>query len=181
MRNKTLISSMVLSVACVSAANAGVVDPFTTTQTPPPYGTFVDITGGIFNQRALVKTGGGSGSVSGGSVNFVADSSVNNTGMAFGLQYRQDVNESSIDLSGISMSFNLTATGGYRLLWVFEDATGKGADVRLVRGKAWRSSRRRRLRGTARMASLSCGEDLFCSLQSSARSPRLSSNSRGVC
>ena len=28
MRNKTFISSMVMSVACVSAANAGVVDPF---------------------------------------------------------------------------------------------------------------------------------------------------------
>ena len=96
---------------------------------PPPYDTFINISGGLFNQRALVKTGNGSGSVSGGSVNFVADSSVNNTGMAFGLQYRQDVNESSIDLSGISMSFNLTATGGYRLLWVFEDATGKGADM----------------------------------------------------
>ena len=128
MRNKTFISSMVLSVVCVSAANAGVVDPFTTPQTPPPYGTFINITGGIFNQRALVKTGGGSGSVSGGSVNFVPNSASTNDGMAFGLEYKQ-ANGSTIDLSGKSFSFNLAATGSYTLLWVFVDGNDNSADM----------------------------------------------------
>ena len=129
MRNKTFISSMVLSVVCVSAANAGVVDPFTTTQTPPPpYGTFINISGGLFNQRALVKTGNGSGSVSGGSVNFVADSASTNAGMAFGLEYKQ-ANGSTIDLSGKSFSFNLAATGSYTLLWVFVDGNENSADM----------------------------------------------------
>ena len=120
MRNKTFISSMVLSVACVSAANAGVVDPFTTPQTT--YNTFTSITGGLFNQRQLIKSGGGSGSVASGSVNFVPN---NTTGgqPAFGLGYRQ-ADGSSIDLSGItSMSFDITVGGGaYNLLWVITDS-----------------------------------------------------------
>ena len=131
MRNKTFISSMVLSVACVSAANAGVVDPFTTAQTAVGVSSaqFINISGGLFNQRTLERSGGGSGSIvaASGSVNFVPDSS---TGVpAFTLRYRQDASESPIDLSGISMSFTLAGTGSYKLQWVFEDATGKGADM----------------------------------------------------
>ena len=114
MRNKTFISSMVLSVACVSAANAGVVDPFTDAQTPPPYDTFTNITGGLFEQRALAKSGGGSGSVSGGFVNFVPRN--------FWMVYKQ-ANGSSIDLSGImSMSFDITVSGDYDLQWVITDS-----------------------------------------------------------
>ena len=55
MRNKTFISSMVLSVACVSAANAGVVDPFTVGSTvTDPDGIAVEtsITGGLWDSRA---------------------------------------------------------------------------------------------------------------------------------
>jgi MYXO-CTERM domain-containing protein len=120
MRNKTFISSMVLSVACVSAANAGVVDPFTDAQTPPPYDTFTNITGGLFEQRALANSGGGSGSVSGGFVNFVPRS--------FWMVYKQ-ANGSSIDLSGItSMSFDITAVGTYELQWVITDSNGIAID-----------------------------------------------------
>ena len=124
MRNKTLISSMVLSVACVSAANAGVVDPFTTTQTT--YNTFTNITGGLFDQRQLVKSGGGSGSVASGSVNFVPNS-VNMP--SFGLGYRQ-VGASMVNLSGFALSFDITVGGGsYKLEWNIVDSTGKAAEM----------------------------------------------------
>ena len=125
MRNKTFISSMVLSVACVSAANAGVVDPFTTPQTT--YNTFTSITGGLFDQRQLIKSGGGSGSVASGSVNFVP----NSTNMpSFGLGYEQ-LDGSSINLSGIaSISFDIIAGGGsYKLEWNITDSTGKAAEM----------------------------------------------------
>ena len=55
MRNTTFISSVVLSVACVSAANAGVVDPFTVGSTvTDPDGIAVEtsITGGLWDSRA---------------------------------------------------------------------------------------------------------------------------------
>ena len=124
MRNKTFISSMVLSVACVSAANAGVVDPFTTTQTT--YNTFTNITGGLFDQRQLVKSGGGSGSVASGSVNFVPNS-VNMP--SFGLGYRQ-VGASMVNLSGFALSFDITVGGGsYKLEWNIVDSTGKAAEM----------------------------------------------------
>jgi hypothetical protein len=68
MRNKTFISSMVgiaAAVAVAGSANAGVVDPFTTNQA---FGTdsstgFVNITGGLFNQRNATRTAwaGGTG------------------------------------------------------------------------------------------------------------------------
>ena len=55
MRNTTFISSMVLSVACVSAANAGVVDPFTvaSSATDDAGGTptVTPITGGLWDTR----------------------------------------------------------------------------------------------------------------------------------
>ena len=55
MRNTTFISSMVLSVACVSAANAGVVDPFTVassaTEQNSGTNTVTPITGGLWNTR----------------------------------------------------------------------------------------------------------------------------------
>ena len=125
MRNKTFISSMVLSVACVSAANAGVVDPFTNGQTA--YNTFTGITGGLFNQRELIKSGGGSGSVASGSVNFVPNSF---NMPSFGLGYEQ-LDGSSIDLSGIaSISFDIIAGGGsYKLEWNITDSTGKAAEM----------------------------------------------------
>ena len=125
MRNKTFISSMVLSVVCVSAANAGVIDPFTKVQTT--YNTFTSITGGLFNERQLIKSGGGSGSVASGSVNF----GPNSTNMpSFGLQYKQ-LNGSSIDLSGTaSISFDIIAGGGsYKLEWNITDSTGKAAEM----------------------------------------------------
>jgi hypothetical protein len=55
MRNTTFISSMVLSVACVSAANAGVVDPFTVgSSATDSNGDYVEtpITGGLWDTRA---------------------------------------------------------------------------------------------------------------------------------
>ena len=54
MRNTTFISSMVLSVACVSAANAGVVDPFTVASSATDdAGTYTEtpITGGLWDTR----------------------------------------------------------------------------------------------------------------------------------
>ena len=53
MRNTTFISSMVLSVACVSAANAGVVDPFTvaSSATVDSVTTITPITGGLWDTR----------------------------------------------------------------------------------------------------------------------------------
>ena len=54
MRNTTFISSMVLSVACVSAANAGVVDPFTVASSATDgAGTVTEtpITGGLWDTR----------------------------------------------------------------------------------------------------------------------------------
>ena len=125
MRTQTFISSMVLSVACVSAANAGVVDPFTKTQTT--YNTFTSITGGLFNQRQLIKSGGGSGSVASGSVNFVPNSA---NMPSFGLGYEQ-LDGSSINLSGIaSISFDIIAGGGsYKLEWNITDSTGKAAEM----------------------------------------------------
>ena len=128
MRNKTFISSMVLSVACVSAANAGVVDPFTNPETA--YATSAaaaatPVTGGLFNQRNLYKGGGGSGSVSGGFVNFVPSNNGNNTTTndAFSMVYTQ-ANGSSIDLSGVtSMSFDIIAGGDpYNLIWIITDS-----------------------------------------------------------
>ena len=125
MRTQTFISSMVLSVACVSAANAGVVDPFTKTQTT--YNTFTSITGGLFNQRELLKSGSGSGSVASGSVNFVPNSA---NMPSFGLGYEQ-LDGSSINLSGIaSISFDIIAGGGsYKLEWNITDSTGKAAEM----------------------------------------------------
>ena len=119
MRNKTFISSMVLSVACVSAANAGVVDLFTNAQTAVGFSSavFIDITGGLFEQRTLSKVGGGSGSIANASglVNF-------NTIGEFRLTYQQE-NGASIDLSGItSMSFDITVSGTYDLQWVITDS-----------------------------------------------------------
>ena len=114
MRTQTFISSMVLSVACVSAANAGVVDPFTAAQTAigttAALANFMDITGGLFEQRTLSKVGGGSGSIANASglVNFVPHNE-------FRMTYRQK-NGASIDLSGMaSMSIDITAGGGARL------------------------------------------------------------------
>lgn len=131
MRNKTFISSMVLSVACVSAANAGVVDPFTDAQTAVGVSSvqFININGGLFNQRTLERSGGGSGSIvaGSGSVNFAPNAS----SYAFTLRYRQDASETPINLSTIaSMSFDLTATGGgYKLEWVFTDSNDKAAEM----------------------------------------------------
>jgi MYXO-CTERM domain-containing protein len=53
LRNTTFISSMVLSVACVSAANAGVVDPFTVGSTASAnfVYTLTPITGGLWDTR----------------------------------------------------------------------------------------------------------------------------------
>jgi hypothetical protein len=127
MRNKTFISSMVLSVACVSAANAGVVDPFTDAQTAVGFSSaqFIDITGGLFEQRTLSKVGGGSGSISNASglVNFV-------TNNEFRMTYRQK-NGATIDLSGMaSMSIDITAGGGaYNLRWIITDANGKAKEM----------------------------------------------------
>jgi MYXO-CTERM domain-containing protein len=127
MRNKTFISSMVLSVACVSAANAGVVDPFTAAQTAigttAALANFMDITGGLFEQRTLSKVGGGSGSIANASglVNFVPFNE-------FRMTYRQK-NGASIDLSGItSMSFDITASGTFEVQWVITDSTGIAID-----------------------------------------------------
>jgi MYXO-CTERM domain-containing protein len=124
MRNKTFISSMVLSVACVSAANAGVVDTLANPQST--YNTFMTITGGLFDQRELIKSGGGSGSVASGSTNFVP----NSTNMpAFGLGYRQ-VGASMVNLSGLALSFDIIAGGGsYKLEWNIVDSTGKAAEM----------------------------------------------------
>jgi hypothetical protein len=138
MRNKTFISSMVLSVACVSAANAGVVDPFTNPETA--YATSAaaaatPVTGGLFNQRNLYKGGGGSGSVSGGFVNFVPSNNGNNTTTndAFSMVYTQ-ANGSSIDLSGVtSMSFDIIKGGdAYNLFWIITDSTGKAIDLEIT-------------------------------------------------
>ena len=55
MRTQTFISSMVLSVACVSAANAGVVDPFTVASSATDDAgtpTVTPITGGLWDTRA---------------------------------------------------------------------------------------------------------------------------------
>jgi hypothetical protein len=127
MRNKTFISSMVLSVACVSAANAGVVDPFTDAQTAVGFSSaqFIDITGGLFEERTLSKVGGGSGSISNASglVNFV-------TNNEFRLTYRQE-NGASINLSGItSMSVDISAVSGgaYNFYWIITDSNGKAID-----------------------------------------------------
>ena len=54
MRNTTFISSVVLSVVCVSAANAGVVDPFTVGSTATANDltpTETPITGGLWDTR----------------------------------------------------------------------------------------------------------------------------------
>ena len=124
MRNKTFISSMVLSVACVSAANAGVVDTLSNPQST--YNTFTNITGGLFDQRQLIKSGGGSGSVASGSVNFVPNS-VNMP--SFGLGYQQ-VGASMVNLSGLALSFDITVGGGsYKLEWNIVDSTGKAAEM----------------------------------------------------
>ena len=66
MRNTTFISSMVLSIACVSAANATVVyntiDPFTTTTTPATVTnatsgyTYSTLTGTLWDNRAIDTT-----------------------------------------------------------------------------------------------------------------------------
>ena len=124
MRNKTFISSMVLSVVCVSAANAGVVDPFTNAETAfaqniVPTVAPINVTGGLFNQRNVYRANGGSGSVSGGFVNFVPRS--------FWMVYRQTTG--TIDLSGItSMSFDITASGTFEVQWVITDSTGIAID-----------------------------------------------------
>ena len=131
MRNKTFISSMVLSVACVSAANAGVVDPFTNAATAAAAAPATPVSNGLFNQRYMFKAGGGSGSVSGGFVNFVPSS--NGTTDAISLVYTQ-ANGSSIDLSGVtSMSFDIIAGGDpYNLIWIITDSTNKAIDLEIT-------------------------------------------------
>jgi MYXO-CTERM domain-containing protein len=121
-------------VACVSAANAGVVDPFTNAETA--YATSAaqpatPVTGGLFNQRNIYKGGGGSGDVSGGFVNFVPSST--GTNPAFWMVYTQ-ANGSSIDLSGItSMSFDIIAGGdAYSLFWIITDSTNNAIDLEIT-------------------------------------------------
>ena len=137
MRNKTFISSMFLSVACVSAANAGVVDPFTTPQTDVDAASapFVSITGGLFNQRQLACSGPGSGSPGSGSIgstfaNFVPRGIISMT--------YQQAGGSTIDLSGIaSMSFDLTrGASSLRIGWNFFDATGLPSLLELINPSA---------------------------------------------
>ena len=133
MRAQTFISSMVgiaAAVAVAGSANAGVVDPFTTDQTaaaiPAP---FISITGGLFNQRQLVRTNSGSGSIGSTFANFVP--------RGIWLYYQQ-AGGSTIDLSGIaSMSFDLTrGAASFNINWNFYDATGLQSTLELTRPSA---------------------------------------------
>jgi len=69
--------SVVVAVAVAGSANAGVVDPFTTAETfGTSSGTWLPISGALFNERDGVKIGGSaSGSIDGsGNLNFTVTS-----------------------------------------------------------------------------------------------------------
>jgi len=132
MRNKTFISSMVgiaAAVAVAGSANAGVVDPFTTNQA---FGTdsstgFVNITGGLFNQRNATRTAWAGGTGVSQSNNNVAFTT-NRDGLgAVTLSYRM-AGGSSNDLSLITgMSIALSALNlsngatGVNFFWLVTD------------------------------------------------------------
>ena len=137
MRNKTFISSMVLSVACVSAANAAVTfDSFTVPQSESngsALGAGINwaspassqpIFGASGTRAAFAYLYGNSGtvtsSVSGGTATFSATN-----GGGAGLYY----SGSAQDLTGYSFSLNLNMTGPTDSFnWEFEDAGGGYVD-----------------------------------------------------
>jgi hypothetical protein len=140
MRNKTFISSMVLSVACVSAANAAVTfDSFTVVQSETNgagIGAGINwaspassqpIFGASGTRAAFAYLYGNSGtvtsSVSGGTATFSATN-----GGGAGLYY----SGSAQDLTGYNFSLNLNMTGPTNSFnWSFKDAGGGDVDYRV--------------------------------------------------
>ena len=122
MRNTTFISSMVLSVACVSAANAGVVDPFTvgsTASDPNGQYTITPITGGLWDSRntyTIYRASRASASMIVNAVSNSATFQVTRVGAANtsssqegNLEYYDDV--SVTDISNFtSLTFDYTST-----------------------------------------------------------------------
>jgi len=110
--SSTVISGAVAAVAVAGSASAGVVDPFTTNQA---FGTdsstgFVNITGGLFNERnAFRSTRAGGTGVSGAPTNNVAFTTNRDATGTVTLAYRM-TGGSSTDLSLITgMSIALSA------------------------------------------------------------------------
>ena len=134
MRNKTFISSMVLSVACVSAANAAVAfDSFTVAQSKSNLDAPVPINWaspassqpifGASGTRAAYAYGFGTittSSVSGGTATFTTSP----VGGFAGLAYAGNAQ----DLTGYTFSFDLNITGAGSFFEVnFAGASGAGA------------------------------------------------------
>jgi hypothetical protein len=110
MRTSSMIASMA-AVVVAGSANAGVVDPFTTTQA---FGNdsstgFVNITGGLFNQRNAFRSSAAGGTGVSASNNNVAFTTNRSGTGAVTLSYRM-AGGSSNDLSLITgMSIALSA------------------------------------------------------------------------
>ena len=123
MRNTTFISSIVLSVVCVSAANAAVAfDSFTVAQSATADEVTVGIDwatpsssqpifGASGSRSAFAYNGVCSTSVSAGTATFT---STNNGYSGMGLHY----SGSAQDLTGYTFSFDLNMTGAHSVLEV---------------------------------------------------------------
>jgi hypothetical protein len=121
MRNKTFISSMVMSVACVSAANAGVVDPFSVNPSKTASTNGIALvtnsyaySGGLFDTATMmVQTQNSSttASATSGTGSLALSTSPRNTGngtssVTFGMQY-SNANQSSVNMTGL-VDFSIT-------------------------------------------------------------------------
>ena len=124
---KTSIAIGALALAAIAgSANAGIVDPFTTSQAGgnPNTAPWVNISSSLFAQRqvergnnAIASVGSGAWTMSPNQFSGPTQNGISN------LNYRQDNLGSTISLSGIvSMSFDFNVTGSVNLNWYLEDA-----------------------------------------------------------
>ena len=131
MKTSIAIGALALA-ACAGAANAGIVDSFTTAGNSSGNGfgaPWVNIPGSLFNQRQVARfnsAGTGTASVASGAWNaFLPQYNTTGSPSSSVLTYRQDSSFSTIDLSGIaSMSFDIAVTGSVTLSWFIGDPNG---------------------------------------------------------
>ncbi len=119
---QTNIRSLAAFVGCIAtfgAANAVVLDPFTTAQAGGGAGApWSSISSSLFAERRVQRFNNSTASVGSGAWTFA----FTNTSGTANLAYRQDSSLSTIDLSGIaSMSFDIAVTGTVNLNWYLED------------------------------------------------------------
>ncbi len=126
---QTNIRSLAAFVGCIAtfgAANAIVLDPFTTTQAGgnPVTAPWVNVPSSLFAQRQVERGNNATASIGSGAWTMSPNQSSGATQNGISnLNYRQDNGGSTIDLSGIaSMSFDFNVTGSVNLIWYLEDS-----------------------------------------------------------